>query len=60
MAGICYRKGYERGLWYEIQSIAETIEIKKKLGKDTSFEKGLLKAYRKYSEKDYRNRVEQD
>lgn len=59
MAGICYRKGYEKGLWYEIQSITETIEIKRQLGKDASFEKGLLKAYKKYSEEDYRKPVEQ-
>lgn len=51
--GVCHRKGQERGLWFEIKCIEETIALREKLGKDTSFEKSLLKSYKKYSERDY-------
>lgn len=50
---VCYKKGREQGLWYEIKCIEETIKIKKQLGKDASFEKGILRAYKKLTEKDY-------
>ena len=53
MSGICYRKGHERGLWFEIKCIEECIAIRKELGKDVSFEKKILQSYKKYSEKDY-------
>lgn len=53
MGGICYQKGKEQGLYYEIKCLEDVIAIKKKLGKDATFEKGLLKSYRKYSERDY-------
>lgn len=35
-------------LEYEIQAIEENIAIKEKTGKDASFEKELLKEYKKY------------
>lgn len=57
MPGICYKKGSERGLWFEIKSIEEIIAIKKDLGKDTSFEKRLLRSYKKYSETEYAKRA---
>ncbi|GAG55290.1 unnamed protein product [marine sediment metagenome] len=49
----CYKKGKEQGLWYEIKCLEETIKIKKQLDKDASFEKGILRAYKKLTEKDY-------
>ncbi len=35
---------------YEINCIKENIAIKKKMGKDASFEKGLLKSYERYQQ----------
>lgn len=43
----CYREGYERGLWYEIKCIAETIKGMESRGEDASFEKGILRAFKK-------------
>ncbi len=53
MGGICYKRYAEKGLWFEIQSIIKTIAIKEKQGKDASFEKGILKCYKKLTEEDY-------
>ena len=50
---LCYQKGKEQGLWYEIKCIKDTIAILEKLGKDCKFEKGLLKSYQKLTESDY-------
>ena len=46
--GICYRKGYERGPWYEIECTRAVIVGKEAKGKDASFERKLLKAGSKY------------
>jgi len=50
---VCKIKGRERGLWFEIKCLKENIEIRKKLGKPTKFEEGILEAFQKCSEKDY-------
>lgn len=44
---VCYRKGYERGPWYEIKTVKDTILLNHAAGKDTSFARGLLKAWAK-------------
>lgn len=44
----CYKKGRERGPWYEIKCIRATIRAKEARGADASFERGLLKAWAKY------------
>jgi len=51
--GECRKKGKERGLWFEIKCLEDTIEAKGKVGKDASFEKEILEAYRKYRTEDY-------
>ena len=51
--GECHKKGHERGLWYEIKCMEETIELKEKNGKDASFEKEILEAYRNFKSEDY-------
>ena len=56
MAGICYRKGYEKGLYFEIKCLEDVVASKEKRGVDATFEKDILKSYRKYSEKDYADR----
>ena len=33
---------------YEIEVLKENIEIKKKLGKDSKFEEGILKSYKRW------------
>ena len=45
---VCYRKGYEKGPWFAIQSIKESILIGEALSKDKSFERELLKSWAKY------------
>ena len=51
--GECYLKNKERGLWFEIKCLEDTIEAKEKSGQDVSFEKRILKAYKKYKAEDY-------
>ena len=46
--GSCHRKGYEKGIWYDIKTVADVIKSKEAKGKDASFERGLLKAWAKY------------
>ena len=48
--GISKIKGKEKGLWYEVKILKETIALRKKLGKDTKFEEKLLKEWRKNEE----------
>jgi len=55
MSGVCYKKGSERGLWYEIQCIQEVIDSKTSRDEDCTLEKKLLKSYKKYTEVDYKN-----
>lgn len=44
---VSYRKGYERGMWYEIKTLEDTIKLKQEMGKNTDFEKGILKSYKR-------------
>lgn len=53
MGGICYRKGYEQGRWFELKTLEECIASKKERGEDCKFEKRLLKAWKKLPEKDF-------
>lgn len=50
MGGIDYRPGHEKGIWYELVCIRQTIAGKEAKGKDASFERGLYKAWLKDSE----------
>ena len=45
---ICKRKGFERGPWYEIQCVANTIKSKEAKGLDASFERHLLESWSHY------------
>jgi len=46
--GSCYKKGSERGPWFEIQCTREVIISKEAKGEDASYERSLLKAWSKY------------
>ena len=59
MSGICYHRGSEKGLWYEIRCIEQDIASKKKRNVDCRFEKELLKSYKKFTEEDYRDGIRQ-
>ena len=48
MTSVCYQKGRERGAWYEIKCVKETIISKESKGHDATFERDLLKAWAKY------------
>lgn len=56
MGRACHLKGRETGFWYEIKCLEDIITSKKERGMDASFEEGILKSYRKYSEKSYAER----
>lgn len=58
MAGICYRKGYEKGLWYEIKTLEDLIHNPQAGEKDREYAKTLVRAYRKLSEKDYQRAID--
>lgn len=45
---VCYKRGRERGPWYEINCVRETIVNKEARGEDASFERGLLKSWSKF------------
>lgn len=55
--GVCYQKGKERGLWYEIKCQENIINSPTALDKEKSFAKKLLKSFREYTEKDYKRIV---
>ena len=44
----CHRKGHETGLWFQIQTVEEIIAIKEKKGEDVSFEKRILRSWKKH------------
>jgi len=46
--GNCYRKGYERGPWFEIKSMADIIKTKETNGHDATYERSLLKSWADY------------
>lgn len=48
MPADCHRKHHETGLWFQIQSLEEIIATKEKKGEDVSFEKSLLRSWRKH------------
>ena len=50
---LCYKKGQEVGLWYEILCLENVITNKRKRGADCKFEKELLKSYSKFTEAQY-------
>ena len=45
---VCYQKGKERGPWFEIKCVADTIRAKEAKGQDASFERVLLKSWSRY------------
>jgi len=45
---ICYRKNYERGPWYKIQTVRDIIIWKENHNEDASFERKLLRSWQKY------------
>ena len=45
--GICYKSGCERGAWFELKCIRETIAAKEAAGQDASFERSLYRAWLK-------------
>lgn len=44
----CRAKGRECGAWYEIKCVQDVIRSKEAKGKDASFERKLLKSWRKF------------
>lgn len=48
MGRACFRKGFERGPWYEIKCEVDIIKSKEAKGQDASFERDLLKAWSGY------------
>jgi len=50
---LCYKKGEERGLWYELRCLQATIKNKTARGENCRFEKKLLKSYSQYTEASY-------
>ena len=53
MAGLCYRKYHERGLWFEMKCLEELIASPTARENDKELAKKILKAYKQLSEKDY-------
>ena len=45
---ICYKKGEQRGPWYEIKCTQDVVRNKEARGEDASFERALLKSWSKY------------
>lgn len=54
---VCYQKGRERGIWFEIKCLKDVIKNKEGRGEDASFGKQILKSFLKYSETDYSHRA---
>jgi len=48
MGGSSHAKGKERGAWYEIQCVKNSIISKESRGEDASFERSLLRSWAKY------------
>ncbi|MFC2041741.1 hypothetical protein ACFLTY_05435 [Chloroflexota bacterium] len=48
--GISYKPGSERGAWFELKCLRETITLKETAGKDASYERGLYKSWLKVPE----------
>jgi len=45
---VCHAKDKERGPWFQIQCIKDNIISLKSKGKDTTFQRELLKSWSKY------------
>jgi len=56
MTPVCYKKGREQGLWYEIQCLEKLIASPTIDKEEKKFAKTLLRSWKKYSEKDYTTR----
>jgi len=48
IGGICYRKGKERGAWYEIECMKQSIIGREAGGQRDNFGRDLLKAWSEY------------
>jgi hypothetical protein len=48
MSGECHQEGKERGKCFEIKCVKDVIIAKESQGKDSSFERSLLKSWSKY------------
>ena len=44
----CHQKGKETGAWYEIKCVQDIIRDKEANGEDASFERELLKSWKKH------------
>lgn len=53
MTPVCYKKGREQGLWWEIQCLEKLIASPTIDEEEKKFAKKLLRSYKKYSEKEY-------
>lgn len=56
--GISYRKGYERGAWYDLKVLREHMEIRQAKGADVSWYLEIYKSWIKdpeYKKADQRN-----
>jgi len=45
---VCYRKGYEKGPYFEIKCVQDIIVSKEAKGEDATFERRLLESWSKY------------
>ncbi len=50
MSRACYKPGSERGAWFELKCLQNTIAIKEARGLSAEFERGLYKSWIKYPE----------
>ena len=53
MGGICHKKYYERGLFFEIKCQENLIASPTASEKEKAFAKKLLRSFKEYSEGDY-------
>ena len=44
----CKVKGKEKGVWFEIKSVADIIKSKELKGQDANFERNLLKSWSRH------------
>lgn len=45
--GVCYSKNRERGAWFEVKCVVDLIKRKEEQKLDASFERNLLKAWKR-------------
>ena len=46
--GVCYKKNFEKGAWFQIKCVRDNIISKESRGHDASFERSLLKSWSSY------------